>query len=77
LSNIARNAQASAAEVDVRVAEELVVAITDNGEGMDRDALTDGLRSVRDQVHALGGAFEVGGQSGGGTRIECRLPLSR
>lgn len=78
LTNIARHAGASTAEVRFRrEGGELRIDISDDGRGIavgdmsKRDAL--GLLGMRERVAALRGSMGIDG--GGGTRITIRIPL--
>ncbi|WP_374586304.1 sensor histidine kinase [Pseudoduganella sp.] len=82
LTNIARHAGASSAQIQLqRAGAELRLDIADNGRGIAAgdmaraDAL--GLLGMRERVAALRGSISVEGGRGsaGGTRIAIRLPL--
>lgn len=78
LTNVTRHA--SATKVTVRVdrrPEELVVRIDDDGLGS--RAATGrghGITGMKERVAALGGQFYAGPKSGGGFRVEGRIPLA-
>ncbi len=79
LSNIARHARATRAEVSVGGSDEgLVMTISDNGRGFDPSAVRgpshQGLANMRGRTRALGGAIEIDSGPGAGTRIIVRLP---
>jgi PAS domain S-box-containing protein len=77
LSNIARHAHASAAEIKLSADSELVLEVTDNGRGMGGTARRSGLRNLRDRAAALGGTFELISAPNAGTRLMWRVPLPR
>lgn len=80
LSNVARHARASRAEVAVtRVGEELRLEILDNGIGFDPAAAAEGghhgLVNLRERAASAGGRLEIDSQSGRGTRLVITIPL--
>lgn len=75
LSNIARHAAASAATVILSVDDDLLLSVCDNGRGMGTPVKFGGLANMRQRAEIRGGTFRAGGQPGGGTRIEWRVPL--
>lgn len=82
LSNVARHADASAAEVAVNVeANELILMIDDNGVGVGPTQLTPreltghGVPNMFSRAEALGGSFHIGPGAGGGTCVEWKVPL--
>jgi signal transduction histidine kinase len=77
LSNVARHAQATRAEVDVATIEGfLELRVADNGKGMpEAGTRRSGLGNLVDRAAALGGEFTVGRADGGGTVLRWRVPL--
>jgi signal transduction histidine kinase len=77
LSNTARHAGATAADVEVRLREgELVLRITDNGVGMSAVAQKGhGLDNMRARAEALGGHFAVTNGPEGGLAVTWRVPI--
>lgn len=79
LTNVVRHAQAS--EVIIRIYPEgkhLVVVVSDNGCGLKMDEskpAMDGLDSIRDRLHQLGGQCVVESDEQTGTTISLKLPL--
>jgi two-component system sensor histidine kinase DevS len=76
LSNIARHARATAAAVTLTTGDELVLEVLDNGCGVGATTRSSGLGNMRERAESLGGAFEISGRPGGGTRLVWRVPLS-
>jgi two-component system, NarL family, sensor histidine kinase DevS len=77
LSNIARHAHATGAEVTISADADLTVRIADNGCGFEHPTRSSGLRNLRDRATQLGGVFEVTSRPGMGTRLDWRVPLPR
>lgn len=82
LTNAAKHAQATSVLVSLRkIADELVLSITDNGGGFDinevakaHDGTGVGLRGMKDRVELFEGSLEIHSESGSGTQITARLP---
>jgi signal transduction histidine kinase len=77
LSNVARHAKASKAEVDVTTADGfLLLRVADNGVGIPEEAgRRSGLGNLAERAAQLGGEFTVGPVEGGGTALVWRIPL--
>lgn len=75
LSNIARHANASHADVTLSVADDVAVRIADDGVGIPSGSTRSGLRNLSERAAALGGAMTVGPGAGQGTVLEWRVPL--
>lgn len=77
LSNVARHAHAAHVEVDVRVADQFVLRVSDDGVGFDlgRATLGRGVRNITQRAHALGGSVEFRHRNDGGTEVECSVPI--
>jgi signal transduction histidine kinase len=81
LSNIARHAQASQAQVRLMKHENgLVLTVKDDGVGFDLDKrapriATLGLVSMHERAHAAGGAVEIDSARSKGTEVRLTLPL--
>ncbi|MGQ4390234.1 GAF domain-containing protein [Streptomyces sp. SAS_270] len=78
LTNVARHARATAAEVALVVRDgHLTLAISDNGIGTDAGSgRRSGLRNLSERAELLGGHLKVTvPQEGAGTRLEWRVPL--
>jgi len=78
LTNTAKHARATVAEVDVDIREKgmLHIEVSDDGRGGADLRAGSGLLGLKDRVEALGGTFAVQGAPGGGTTLLADLPLS-
>ncbi|HZC41125.1 MAG TPA: ATP-binding protein, partial [Streptosporangiaceae bacterium] len=77
LTNAARHANASVAEVDVGVVEgSLRLLVRDDGDGGAGLGRGSGLIGLRDRVEALGGRLEIVSVAGAGTSLVATLPLA-
>ncbi|MEV0170472.1 ATP-binding protein [Streptomyces sp. NPDC050803] len=78
LTNVAKHARASRAEVAVRRADEsVVVTVRDDGAGGADPERGSGLKGLADRVEALGGTLALVSGPGAGTTLSARIPLSR
>ena len=85
LTNAARHAAPTAAEVRLAYGDDLVVEVVDEGRRagarpLDADAASDlgsghGIAGMRERAEAAGGSLEAGPRPGGGWRVCARLPL--
>jgi signal transduction histidine kinase len=76
LTNVAKYARAERATVAVRrVADKVVVEVTDDGVGGASLAGGSGLRGLSDRVSALDGRLEVRSPVGEGTQVRAEIPL--
>ncbi|MER5509958.1 PAS domain S-box protein [Streptomyces sp. NPDC002766] len=76
LSNVGRHAGASAVQVTVRAAEDLLLEVVDNGRGIGTPTRSSGLTNLRRRAERFGGTFEVTGRAEGGTRVSWRIPVT-
>jgi two-component system, NarL family, sensor histidine kinase DevS len=82
LSNVARHAGATEADVTVDIGDEgfLTVTVTDNGTGIPEGPRRSGLRNLAERAVALGGTMRLGAAQPGaarpGTRLEWRVPTT-
>jgi signal transduction histidine kinase len=75
LSNAARHAAASRADVTVEVGSDLILRVIDNGTGMGPSTRRSGLANLADRAEALGGRLQLGAAEGGGTELDWRVPI--
>ena len=81
LSNMARHAEATAAEVVLRYGRDmLVLGVHDDGRGFVMDTAMEreghyGLRGLRERAEVVGGALHVVTAPGSGTRITLEVPI--
>jgi signal transduction histidine kinase len=75
LTNVVRHAEATTASVVVKAtADDLEVAVADDGHGIGETTRRSGLRNIADRANRLNGEFSV--ESGAeGTRLLLRLPV--
>ena len=82
LSNLARHADASRADVTVDVDQDgiFTVVVTDNGTGIPPGGRRSGLRNLAERAAGLGGELRLGRAEPGaprpGTRLEWRVPTA-
>ncbi|HEU5418500.1 MAG TPA: GAF domain-containing protein [Streptosporangiaceae bacterium] len=76
LSNVARHADASMAEVTCQAGTDLVVIVRDNGAGLHAAGRWSGLANLNRRAAELGGRLTVSPAPGTGTRVEWRVPLA-
>ncbi len=77
LTNMAKHARATNAEVSVQVVADVVVAeISDDGVGGVVVQRGGGLEGLRDRVQALGGSLEISSRSRAGTTLHASIPLN-
>ena len=75
LSNVARHARATRADVVIAVGDEVVVRVVDDGIGPRyADDAGNGLRNLATRAQRHGGTFELRPGSPGGTIVEWRIP---
>jgi signal transduction histidine kinase len=77
LTNVAKYANASCAQVDVSgVDGTAVVRVIDDGVGGADVSRGSGLRGLRDRVEALDGRLRIESPSGGGTEVVAEIPIA-
>ena len=79
IGNAARHSQATSVKVLLDMGDQFVrVTVDDSGRGMDTDVLEHsnslGLKLIKERAEMLGGAFEIDGAIGKGTRISFSVP---
>ena len=82
LTNVWKHAEANNATVSLTIdARKCALEITDDGKGIDPDALGEvdgehlGMVSLRDRAELVGGDLQVGSALGGGTTVQVTAPL--
>jgi signal transduction histidine kinase len=75
LANVARHAGAGLVEVTVEVGADLVLVVRDDGCGLTGPGRGSGLANLAQRAAELGGRLATTTPSGGGTRLEWRVPL--
>lgn len=75
LSNATRHAHASSIDVEVRVGDEVVVVVADDGIGVGEQTRRSGLVNLRQRAEGLGGRFVLSSEVGAGTRLEWTVPV--
>jgi signal transduction histidine kinase len=75
LSNVARHAEASRADVTVRAADELTLTVRDDGVGIADPQRHSGLGNLEDRAATLGGSLQVARHPDGGTELSWHVPL--
>jgi signal transduction histidine kinase len=78
LTNVARHAQASHVEIDLRVEDHrLSLVIRDDGIGIGKSSAParKGLANMRERAEALGGSFSATDASPSGTELRFEVPL--
>jgi signal transduction histidine kinase len=77
--NAVRHGGASRVAIHLAVSRAVVgLTITDNGRGLDQkpsDGKGMGLRIMAHRAELINGRLEIGGAPGGGTRVDCQVPL--
>ncbi|MGB4778803.1 sensor histidine kinase [Microbacterium sp.] len=77
LANVIKHARASRMSIRIEAdGDALLVAVVDDGVGGAAAGTGSGLRGLQDRVEAAGGTLTVTSPTGGGTRIDARLPLA-
>jgi len=75
LTNVARHAEAQAADLSLRrEGAAVVLRVTDDGCGIGPDAEGAGIRGMRERALLVGAELHVGPHPGGGTEVLLRVP---
>jgi two-component system, NarL family, sensor kinase len=79
LTNVARHAGASRVTVRLVITpDEVRLVVSDDGSGFDPSRVSEehhGMIGMRERADTIGGSFEVGSDTDGGTRVEVEVPL--
>jgi signal transduction histidine kinase len=75
VSNAVRHADARTLTITVRVEDELLIEVVDDGRGLPADVTPSGLNNLRRRAADAGGEFSVGAPPGGGTVLRWTAPL--
>jgi len=76
LSNVARHARASRAEVSLWVNGDVVLRVRDDGVGIPAGGRRSGLHNLAARAEELGGGMRVQSVDGGGTELEWHAPVN-
>jgi signal transduction histidine kinase len=77
LANVAKHAQATRADIEVRMGTDLVtVVVADDGTGGADPSAGSGLKGIADRVEALGGRLMVQSPPAGGTQLLVQIPAT-
>jgi signal transduction histidine kinase len=79
LTNVARHANATRINVGVQPFDDaFILTVEDNGKGIEKDAVNSpnslGLTGIRERALPFGGAVEIAGEPGKGTRVKVTIP---
>ena len=75
VSNAVRHSDARTLTITVRVEDELLIEVVDDGRGMPADVTPSGLNNLSRRAADAGGDFSVGDAPGGGTVLRWTAPL--
>jgi signal transduction histidine kinase len=75
LSNVARHAHASSAQVLLQVGTDVVLTVSDDGRGITTGSRESGLRNMRERAESFGGTFQVQPGPDGGTVAVWSVPV--
>ncbi|EFV13922.1 GAF domain-containing protein [Segniliparus rugosus] len=75
VSNAVRHSRGSEILVEMSVADELVIEVSDDGIGVPEDIDRSGLANLASRAEEAGGSFSVGPSELGGARLVWRAPL--
>nr|WP_232376828.1 GAF domain-containing sensor histidine kinase [Amycolatopsis aidingensis] len=76
LTNTVRHAHADTVTITVSVADNLVVDVTDDGDGIPGGVVRSGLRNLRERADQASGAMTVDTAPEGGTRLVWAAPVT-
>jgi signal transduction histidine kinase len=74
LSNIVRHAEATSVSIQLDVADDICLEVTDDGRGLGSGTAGNGLRNIRERAELLGGSCAVRSEPGRGTTVTWTVP---
>ena len=77
VSNVLRHANATELIITISVDGNLVIDISDNGEGIPRTVARSGLHNLAERAAGAGGSCTVDHADSGGTRLLWTAPMTR
>ena len=75
VSNAVRHARATTLAVSVKVEDDLLIEVVDDGQGVPDDITGSGLTNLRRRAVDVGGEFTIVRVPGGGTLLRWSAPL--
>jgi two-component system, NarL family, sensor histidine kinase DevS len=75
VSNVIRHARAATLAVSVKVEDDLLIEVVDDGEGVPDEITGSGLTNLRYRAEAVGGDFTIERAPGSGTLLRWSAPL--
>ncbi|AZI57206.1 GAF domain-containing protein [Nakamurella antarctica] len=75
VSNVVRHARASSVTVSIKVADELIINVRDNGIGIPASSTPRGLKNLEYRAKEAGGSFSIGNHPDGGTELTWQAPF--
>ena len=75
VSNAVRHAHATSLAVTIAAGADLVIEVTDNGDGVPDTVARSGLHNLATRARVVGGTLTVDRPPGGGTRLVWAAPL--
>jgi len=75
LSNVSRHAGAHSVDIDLRVEDDVVLAVRDDGCGFTPGGRESGIRNIRHRAKTLGGSLVLRSEPGRGTELTWTVPL--
>jgi signal transduction histidine kinase len=75
VSNVARHSGAAHVTLTLDVADDVLVEVLDDGQGIDVGAARSGLRNLEERARERGGELTVEQLADGGTQLRWRVPL--
>jgi signal transduction histidine kinase len=74
LTNVARHARASSADVSLEVGDRVVLTVVDDGIGIEENGRRSGLANMAERAESFGGSFTAGRRPDGGTVTVWAVP---